>query len=398
MYRVGFGDCFLLTLPTAAGNRQVVIDCGVHSRGDIGTLADAFGNLEHESQGKVALIVASHMHQDHIAGFDRFRPRFSALRPDEVWLPWTEDPQDQLASTLRTRQLAIGEQLAQHFAAAPAAPAAARDAVTNLVGNANAIDALKSGFGVGAQVRYLKAGDTLSNPAHIDGLSVQVLGPPHDQAFLSLMDPPAGQRFLRLGADGPEAANVVIPFAQKWRRDVDAQDVMEIRLSDAQRKEVRDNVAGMSVDALAFALDQVMNNTSLVLCFTIGGRSLLFAGDAQYGNWRWWLDNEDSKAILARIAFLKVAHHGSVNATPRDAVERLGDQVAAMISTQNVPWDSIPRLPLVEQLESATHNHLVRSDSLSLAAHTDAPTGPALATLPPGFSAGDLWYDYTIPL
>lgn len=32
MYNVGFGDCFLLTLPTAPGPRRMLIDCGTHSR------------------------------------------------------------------------------------------------------------------------------------------------------------------------------------------------------------------------------------------------------------------------------------------------------------------------------------------------------------------------------
>jgi hypothetical protein len=30
MYNVGFGDCFLLTLPTTAGPRRMLIDCGTH--------------------------------------------------------------------------------------------------------------------------------------------------------------------------------------------------------------------------------------------------------------------------------------------------------------------------------------------------------------------------------
>src|SRR6266481_5199584 len=32
MYRVGFGDCFLLTL---AGQYHILVDCGVHSKGNI---------------------------------------------------------------------------------------------------------------------------------------------------------------------------------------------------------------------------------------------------------------------------------------------------------------------------------------------------------------------------
>ena len=398
MYRVGFGDCFLITIPGQTGAQHLLIDCGVHARGDIGTLTDVMANVEQTSSGKLALIVATHMHQDHIAGFDRFRQRFSALHPSEVWLPWTEDPNDATARQLRGRQTALAEKLLAHFAAAGGASLAASDAAANLVGNANAIDALNTGFGVAAQVRYLHAGLSFKDAVGVQGLSVDVLGPPQDQQFLGLMDPPAGQRFLRAGPNGSEETDALQPFAARWRRDENAPELRGLRFGAPQMAEINKNLGDTSLEGLAFALDQVMNNTSVVLLLTFGGRSLLFAGDAQYGNWRWWLDNMDSKGILSRISFLKVAHHGSVNATPVDAVQRLGDHASAMVSTQNVPWDSIPRLPLLAQLQTATANRLVRSDSLALSTHPDAPKGPPVTTLPPGFAQGALWFDYTVDL
>ena len=33
MYNVGFGDCFLLTIPMADGVRRILIDCGTHLSG-----------------------------------------------------------------------------------------------------------------------------------------------------------------------------------------------------------------------------------------------------------------------------------------------------------------------------------------------------------------------------
>ena len=40
MYRVGFGDFFLLTVPTADGPQHILIDCGVHAA-NIGSMPDA---------------------------------------------------------------------------------------------------------------------------------------------------------------------------------------------------------------------------------------------------------------------------------------------------------------------------------------------------------------------
>src|SRR5439155_5695234 len=103
---------------------------------------------------------------------------------------------------------------------------------------------------------------------------------------------------------------------------------------------------------------------------------LLFPGDAQYGNWKFWLDQESAEAILSSVTFFKVAHHGSQNATPTSALERMKTgNFAAMVSTQSVPWDSIPRIPLMDRLGEQTKQRVLRSDSLSV---KGAPKGPAV--------------------
>ena len=67
------------------------------------------------------------------------------------------------------------------------------------------------------------------------------------------------------------------------------------------------------------------NNASLVLAFEMGpgGKVLLFAADAQRGNWLSWTrgtwDDGDKTVtasdLLARTVLYKVGHHGSHNAT-----------------------------------------------------------------------------------
>ena len=94
---------------------------------------------------------------------------------------------------------------------------------------------------------------------------------------------------------------------------------------------------------------------------------LLFTGDAQYGNWRWWLENEQSKDILSKINFFKIGHHGSHNATPKTALEGMSDgNFVAMVSTQSVPWESIPRNHLMTRLSEKTRKRIVRSDWISV--------------------------------
>lgn len=403
MYRVGFGDCFLITLATAAGPQHILVDCGVHNRGNIvvnGTslLEKAFQNICEVTGRKLAVVVATHAHQDHISGFGKFAAQFAQFSIGEVWMPWTEDRNDQQAQRWRTKKAALLGQLQDHFAAlgAAATPAAVA-AVANMSVDQRALDGLHSGFGTGATIRFLKAGDALQSIASLPGLSVQVLGPPQDQQLLSRMNPPAGQSYLRLNGDEVVRMNSIRPFIQRWRVTPEEMpaDWPVIQPSDIEELHLR---ASGSLDGLAFALDQVVNNTSIVGLFTYRSHHLLFAGDAQWGNWDAWLSQPNSCEILRRICFYKVAHHGSANATPKSALEAMTTgQVAAMISTQNSPWPSIPRVPLVDALDRQTKRRFVRSDSLPIPGAPEAPSGPPITSLPEGFTQGEFWYDYTIP-
>jgi hypothetical protein len=403
MYRVGFGDCFLVSLPVdGSGPRYILVDCGVHAQGDIGTIDQVVADIASVTSRTLAVIIATHAHQDHIAGFDRFSDTFTKFKIGEVWLPWTWDPANPEAVKLQGKQAALADGLAKHFAALGAAAqrpltAAAADAVGNLQGNPHAIALLKSGFGVGATVRYLKAEDSLTDPAGIAGLTVKVLGPPQSEAYLAQMDPPPNEQYLRLATGDAGNIGPIDPFPARWR--VDARAMGDLGLSPADVGRLGD-ATDTSAEDLAFALDKARNNESVVALLTYRGQTLLFAGDAQYGNWRWWLENDKPDQILPQVRFLKVAHHGSVNATPKDALEKMTDGgFAAMVSTQSTPWPSIPRVPLMARIDEKTKQELVRSDWLAVAGAIKpaAGTAPVEPAQPPaGFSESALWFDYVL--
>jgi len=404
MYRVGFGDCFLVSLPVdGSGPRHILVDCGVHAKGDIGTIDKVVADIAATTDGTLAVVIATHAHQDHIAGFDRFSDTFTKFKIGEVWLPWTWDPANPQAVKLQGKQAALAGGLAKHFAGLGAAAAqrpltaAAADAVGNLRGNPHAIALLKSGFGVGATVRYLKAEDSLIDPAGIAGLTVKVLGPPQSEEYLQQMDPPSNEAYLRFATGDAKNAGPIEPFFVRWR--VEARAMGDLGLSQADVKRLGD-ATDTSAEDLAFALDKARNNESVVALLTYRGQSLLFAGDAQYGNWRWWLEHDMPDQILPQIRFLKVAHHGSVNATPKDALEKMTDGgFAAMVSTQGTPWPSIPRAPLMARIDTKTKHEIVRSDWLAVAGASGpgAGTAPAEPSQPPaGFTEGVLWFDYVL--
>ncbi len=388
MYRVGFGDCFLVTFP---GPHHVLVDCGVHNRGDIGTLDRVLENLETETRGQLAVVIASHAHEDHIAGFIRGAERFRRFTIGEVWLPWSENRADPVARGLRARLSMLRTALEFQFAASPPS----RDVLdilanTSAKRNEPALANLRAGLGAGAQVAYLEAGQVRNTPGGIPALSAVVLGPTRDEAFLRRMDPPKAERFLRATADGTTVDGMLQPFGNPPQ----AMDGGP-RLTKTQQRDLVKAIE-LAPEALAFALDRAINNTSIVALFSYRGKGLLFAGDSQYGGWKSWLDNPESADLLGDLSFYKVAHHGSENATPRSALEAMSTgAITAMVSTQSKPWPSIPYGPLMDEIGLKTANRVIRSDSVAI---PDAPIGPVIGQAPVGFTVGPVWVDHHIAL
>lgn len=438
MYRVGFGDCFLLSLPLAKGHgkkkiyRHVLIDCGVHSTGDIGTMADVVSNIAAETKGELAAVIATHAHQDHISGFGKFADDFSRFSIGEVWMPWAMDTsKNSPAFNFQRNQAALTDALTQHFQALAAGGTAvspeAKAAIENLTGvpldsnlqpevakqkgNGRALGLLRAGFGVKAKVSYLKAGDQMDNPADIPGLSVRVLGPPTNQSFLSQMNPPKGHHFLRLNSEGEVEPVGQPPFPSKWlippgRLAQETAAFREIGFSAADEERLKQKV-GVPLDDLAFALDQVVNNTSLVTLFIFRGRYLLFPGDAQWGNWRNLLESESPDDILPLIDFFKVAHHGSINATPPEVIDKMGmgkmgeGKFGAMVSTEIKTFNRVPLPALLTAIDTKSGRRIVRSDWVKAGTGRNpgkdqTPLKPR--RLPAGFKAGKFWIDYLIKI
>src|SRR6266571_4821792 len=60
MYRVGFGVCFLVSLPTNGTDRAyMLVDCGVHARGDIGSIQQVVSDIVAVTNRKLAIVIAT---------------------------------------------------------------------------------------------------------------------------------------------------------------------------------------------------------------------------------------------------------------------------------------------------------------------------------------------------
>jgi beta-lactamase superfamily II metal-dependent hydrolase len=128
---------------------------------------------------------------------------------------------------------------------------------------------------------------------------------------------------------------------------------------------------------LVTIMDDALNNTSVILLFEVGGKKLLFPGDAQIENWEYALNHPDEKQrakiakLLADTDVYKVGHHGSRNATPRSlwnlfakrSKELGGKKMMSFISTKAKVHGAVerhtevPRDSLVQALKKETEYH-----------------------------------------
>lgn len=395
MYRVGFGDCFLVRFPQP-GNpkfRYMLIDCGVHGQSKYRNISGAVKAIEEETGGKVAVVCATHAHADHISGFGSERDTFAKFEVEEVWLPWFENLDDPKAKKLHTKAAALADLLNAHVSRAGAAadPVVAMIA-ENALGatgkgvrsangnNAKALELLRGGFGNRKKVKYLTAGVELSEPGGIKGLTVQVLAPSSDEKFLSRMDPPSSQDY-HLDADGSIAVDTLVPFAPQWQYAsmpadggaVEAETaayLAQLGLSVEEVQTLTKEVA-VPLQSLALSVDNYLNNTSVAVLLQFKGKNLFFPGDAQWGNWNSW--QADWQRILGDIDFYKVGHHGSHNATPTGALDLMKKGAfVAMASTDTVTKFNagnfpVPYKKLVTKVKEQAREYF-QSDELGLPA------------------------------
>jgi beta-lactamase superfamily II metal-dependent hydrolase len=450
MYRVGFGDFFLFTVPTKNGPKHILIDCGVHA-GNIGSIDACIKDLIKETGRKLALVVATHYHADHLSGFASNFDDFTQFEVDMVWITNRLDPNHKGASKFKAQIRALASQLQLRLGArTDEAGKQALDKVQNALGfqlgandaegdNEKALRLLTTGFKNKPPVRYYQGGDTPELPASLKGaITAELLGPaPIDSGTEFASSDNKREQYLAAAAeDDLPSSDALKPFEKNWPATADDYDKAAFReyRTEAQiernqpgsPKALEQKLQAAQPDtllALADAVDGTLNNQSLVILFTCAGKKLLFVGDAQWGNWSFWLYgkkvtgadpgiNDNAKKILGSIDFFKVGHHGSTNANPIPAVAALNKDCASMCSTESSdaypnkkrPYGQIskqtevPRIKLMDEMEKQINNRLVRSDWIPVLDVKASPEAKGqLAKLPANFSTGDLYIDFVFP-
>ncbi len=405
MYRVGFGDCFLVTFWFGQTPKRVLFDCGSLSKtkADVAKIADdVVATCTTNGKARLDLVVCTHRHKDHVSGFDN--PIWKSVEVGEVWMPWTEDPTDPDATRIRNRQSAFAMALSQAISPGVSpdmTPLAKNSARTiknaqlalalNSLTNEQAMSTLHQGFTGSPPRRFFpvrSAGNTTApswqtySLATLPGVQFHILGPSRDEAVIADMDPPTGEAFLAqssataMGTDASAGCEPIWQVSEAVFRQQAPGTTFNAEDMDA----VNDVADDPDFSLLAAAIDNAVNNTSLMIMIEAGDQFLLFPGDAQWGTWKAAMEQVAVRELLKRTTVLKVSHHGSHNGTPKELLESLlGSSVTAFVSTGTVTqWPGIPRGPLMTALDQKTK--LARSD---------------VATAPSGFSVeGDLYVEW----
>ena len=400
MYRHGLGDCFLVTLPRQDGsNYFIMIDCGVVlGTSDANTrMVAVVADIVATTGGHVDLLAATHGHWDHISGFIQAADAFKGLSFGQVWLAWTEDPTDALAKALgQERDQALkGLRLsANHLRLAGDDDRAEMIGslleffgATGGVSTSDALEAIRQKVPTPRYCHPLDPPVELTDPA----ARLFVLGPPHDETQIRMALPTARNPgtstytmaldvFLNdvasaLGNVAPDA-----PFGNQFRIPMAAARATDFFNRRYWSTDTWRQIDGAWLEGspqLALQLDSATNNTSLVLAIElVNGDVLLFAADAQVGNWLSWQDLKwtvDGRAVtgpdlLRRTIVYKVGHHGSFNATLRErGLEMMDSLQTALVPVDHdmavkKKWDKIPLPSLIDALAAKTKGAVIRAD------------------------------------
>jgi hypothetical protein len=305
--------------------------------------------------GHLHAVVATHRHRDHIGGFGSACGKIIAsLSPEVVVQPWTEDP-----------------------AAAP--DGIGRGASTlgdEAMLNRSAVRCLQK-MGREGRAVYVHGGGPSGLEGLLPGVDVFVLGPPTLEQSAAIRqerprDPAEFWQFRSFWESQAVARAGVDLFPEAPRYVPDAAPA-DLRWFLARASRIRVEQSKEFVRAL----DQVLNNTSVILLFRIGDLRLLFPGDAQIENWSWSLGQKRYRELLRGTSVYKVGHHGSLNATPRtlwnlfahrsrkeDEPGRLLSLLSARSGHHGSPRTrtEVPRRTLVETL--ARESNLFCTESL----------------------------------
>jgi beta-lactamase superfamily II metal-dependent hydrolase len=392
VYDVGLGDCIYVRIPGESGDNNdafhMLIDCGTWSSEKLldvalKQLASELPTAADGEKKRLDLVVVTHEHKDHIAGFDP--ALWQGFTVGNVWMNCAMNPKHPQAGKTRKVRKVAEKAMAGLASLGPAlSPRLAELVSVFEIGNAGAMKTLRHALLNGDnEPTYVHAGQT-----HEDfGIEL------HPKAKIHVLAPELDFDRFYLGEVAQTTLKGVIGTAAFATDDgVETEEGGEDETASPPPMEpvpepknigaaaFRALRARMQSSALAFAeLDgKLKNNSSVVLLIEWKDKRFLFVGDAEWhgafkkkkmnGSWNvMW--NERKELLGKSIDFLKIGHHGSENATPWDMgsgedteeakileailpLPQAGSKptARAVVSTERGKYRTIPRGQLMKEI------------------------------------------------
>lgn len=438
------GDCFFLHFKEGAKESRVLIDCGSFRNSDKSKdrLNEIVAHVYEETKGKALdVVVGTHQHNDHVSGFVHCEAQFRNKKVDQVWLSWLDDPKDPFARQVKQSQRGLVKQLfdINKGMAGMNIPTTTIQDILGFYGiDEQAGTGISSGAlgaagddpllpargiqilkGLGAKdPQYLSPGKILDLPNMDSAVKVYVLGPPRRRSLLFDKDPNKHETFdphlamadtfaskflsavnVRHDDYSSKRAEEYFPFNRTYKmteetvkkaekdpkkaKDVEnLKKILSIYNQEAHAYRRIDHEWLEQADRLALYLNSYTNNSSLVLAFELvqSKKVLLFAADAQTGNWSSWEKVEwegarpgfGTRDLLENTVLYKVGHHASHNATLVSAFEMMGHkEMVAMIPVdrkdRNIDREKngwkMPAKNLYARLKAKTNNRVLMMDT-----------------------------------
>lgn len=448
MYRIGaLGDCFLLTFQNNTTVRNVLIDCGSFQNSNVAKarLKQIVNDIKTKQLkgAKLNVVVGTHQHNDHVNGFVHEEATFKTMGVEQVWLSWLDNPRNKQATKIGQSHLELRKSLktisqklgamSNLKGASASSPFAMKARTTKLL-----LDDMLGFFGAAPEtpakgieilkkigdndVDYLFPGKIVTIPGiPASEVRVFVLGPPKDEALLYRKNPRKGESYdEKLQALNGMAMHFMaalnnkgkhvdkeeqqFPFNQEYKRFLkksttyshDMKEIAKLYADKSYTWRTIDDDWLEQASRLALYMDTFTNNSSIAMAIELvkSGKVLLFAADAQTGNWLSWenVKFKDDKSItidnlLDRTVLYKVGHHGSHNSTLKNAFEKMNsEELVVMIPVEKTDphiskqgW-KMPAENLFKRLNEKTHNRVLRMDDGYAAGSNPATNAKAKAS------------------
>jgi beta-lactamase superfamily II metal-dependent hydrolase len=341
-YRVGCGDCIYVRIPQGKDGFHILIDCG--KKGGVELLEKAIKDLEAtmlpdgDAPGKkrLDLIVATHRHEDHIKGFDK--ELFENIQVRNIWLSAVMNPDHKQAGKVHKLHAFAGAQM-RRLAESGRALSPQVEILASAYGVSNdaADDLLMNTLPKANDIKpkFVHAGMTSEQLGlGLKGATIRVLAPEQDIDHF----------YLGEETDTSLKGLQAVSSAARPRTERSAGPAPKnISAGDFRRLQ-----AGMLSNGLAFAAkdSSIQNNMSVVLLIEWKKRRLLFVGDAEWerefklgkdnGSWNVMWEMHRETHLKDPVDFLKIGHHGSINATPPAAEMRKPKPGAADLGAASI--------------------------------------------------------------